>query len=91
MLKRLALAVVVAVSLGGATAAFTPQPRPAQEEFVPVTDADVEQMPAAPFVMAAYAAAWLLVFLYLWSIWRRLNRVERELAALAPRGPFKER
>jgi CcmD family protein len=58
------------------------QPRPAQEEFVPVTDADTERLPAAPLVMAAYAAAWVLIFLYVWSLWRRLNHVERELAAL---------
>ena len=38
-----------------------------------------EQLPAAPLVIAAYAVAWVRVFGYLWTIWRRLGRVEREL------------
>ena len=40
-----------------------------------------EQLPAAPLVMAAYAVVWVMVFGYLWSIWRRLGAVERELRA----------
>jgi CcmD family protein len=35
--------------------------------------------------MGAYAIAWIAVFGYLWSIWRRLNRVERELADVSRR------
>jgi CcmD family protein len=91
MLKRLALALVLAASAAASTPAIAAQPRPAQEEFVPVTDADIEQIPAAPFVLSAYAAAWVIVFLYIWSIWRRLNRVERELADLGQRGGPKGR
>jgi CcmD family protein len=52
---------------------------------VPVSDADVEQLPAAPLVMTAYAVAWIVIFLYLWSIWRRLSRVEREIDELSRR------
>ena len=46
-----------------------------------------EQLPAAPLVMGAYAVAWVAVFGYLWSIWRRLGRVERELAEVSRRVP----
>jgi CcmD family protein len=81
MLKRMALALLVAASLAGSPAAA--QPRPAQEEFVPVTGAETEQLPAARLVMTAYATAWLFVFLYIWSLWRRLSKVERELQQLA--------
>ena len=44
-----------------------------------------EQLPAAPLVIAAYAVAWVLVFGYLWTIWQRLGRVERELAEVRRR------
>lgn len=44
-----------------------------------------EQLPAAPLVIGAYAVAWVLVFGYLWSIWSRLGRVERELADVTRR------
>ena len=40
-------------------------------------------MPAAPLLIAAYAFVWLAVMFYLWTIWRRMNRVEAEMAALA--------
>ena len=42
-------------------------------------------MPAAPLLIAAYAIVWLVVFGYLWSIWRRLSAVERELTDLSGR------
>ena len=62
------------------------QPPQQEDEFVPVKDLDnQEQLPATPLVIAAYAVAWLAVFLYLWSIWRRLSRVEGEMASLSRR------
>ena len=41
-----------------------------------------EQLPAAPLVLGAYAVIWLGVFVYVWSIARRLASVEREIVAL---------
>ena len=65
--------------------AQTSQPQ-AQEGFVPVDQLpDQEQLPATPLVAAAYGVAWGAVFLYIWSLWRRLGRVERELAEVARR------
>jgi CcmD family protein len=56
------------------------------EGFVPLDPtAQREQLPAAPLVMAAYGIAWVLVLGYLWSIWRRLARVEREIVDLSRR------
>ena len=74
---------------GATSAAFAQQPSVAAPEqgFVPVKNlsAQQEQLPAAPLVMTAYAVAWVVVVLYLWSIWRRLSGVEREIAAVGRR------
>jgi CcmD family protein len=35
--------------------------------------------------MAAYSVAWLVIFGYVWSIWRRLSLVEREIASVSQR------
>lgn len=48
--------------------------------FVPAnTLPPAQQMPAAPLLIAAYAFIWVALLIYLWSIWRRLGRVENEL------------
>jgi CcmD family protein len=63
-----------------------PQAPRQQDEFVPVDQLpSQEQLPATPLVTIAYAAAWLVIFGYLWSIWRRLGRVERDLAEVGRR------
>ena len=56
--------------------------------FEPVTDQPPQdQLPAAPLLVAAYIVVWLVLLVYLWTIWRRLRRVEREVAELeAPVG-----
>ena len=78
-LMAVALVVVPAVAVQGA------QP-PAQEGFVPVDQLEgQEQMPAAPLVAAAYGVAWAAVLIYLFSIWRRLAVVEREIAEVSRR------
>jgi CcmD family protein len=88
-LRQLMLIVVVLVTCWGAATAASqgqPPPSPAQEGFVPIDQIQQkEQLPAAPLVMAAYAAAWLVIFGYVWSIWRRLSQVEQEMASLTQR------
>ncbi|HXE79963.1 MAG TPA: CcmD family protein [Vicinamibacterales bacterium] len=83
----LAFGVLAVLAGGAAEAAFQDGRAPAgQEEYVPVSElGDVEPLPAAPLVMTAYAAIWVGVFVYLWSIWRRLGAVDRELATLRQR------
>lgn len=62
-----------------ATAAAQPPSQP-QGGFVPIDQLPApESFPAAPLVIAAYAVAWLVIFFYVWSVWRRLDRVEAEL------------
>ncbi|MBI1872804.1 MAG: CcmD family protein [Acidobacteria bacterium] len=63
------------------------QPPRGQDEFVPVNDLPPsEQLPAAPLLVAAYAFVWVVLFAYVWSLWRRLGQVEREIAQLDARG-----
>ena len=44
-----------------------------------------EQLPAAPLLVAAYAFAWVAVFFYLWTVWRRLNKVEADMRVFEKR------
>ncbi len=89
--RQLVLIIVVLVTCWGAAPAVAqaqPPPSPAQEGFVPIDQIQQkEQLPAAPLVMAVYAAAWLVIFGYVWSIWRRLSQVEQEMASLTQRVP----
>ena len=56
------------------------------EGFVPVTGGpQIEQIPAAPLVIASYAFFLLLMVFYLWTIWRRIGKVETEMRALEHR------
>jgi len=56
------------------------------EGFVPVTGGpQIEQIPAAPLVIASYAFFLLLMVFYLWTIWRRIGKVETEMHALGRR------
>ena len=81
-LRRIMIALTSCFLLS--TAVFAMQPPAAQSEYVPLKDLPPgDQMPAAPFLIAAYAFVWIAAMFYLWTIWRRLNRVETEMRALA--------
>ena len=72
--------------LGGSVAALAQQPagsEAARDAFVPVSQLPaMEQLPAAPLVIASYAFIWVALLVYVGLLWRRLAGVERELAAL---------
>ena len=69
-----------------AVSAFAQQPPTPPDGFVPASSLpNQEQLPAAPLVMAAYSIVWLLVLGYVWSVWSRLARAERELADVSRR------
>jgi CcmD family protein len=73
------LAAVLSLVLTAAPA-LAQQP---QGEFVPLRDVPrSEQIPAAPFVFIAYAIVWLFVLFYVWTLWRRQGKVEKELQDL---------
>ncbi len=78
------------VALGGLAPVVlvAQQQQPAQQnEFGPVKElpAQQEQLPAAPLVMAAYAFVWVALLVYVWTVWRRVGAVQRELADLRRR------
>ena len=85
-LRRLLIALTSFVLL--AAPAFALQPPKGQSEFVPVNEVPAaDQLPAAPLLVTAYAFVWIAVVVYLWSIWRRLNKVEDDMRALAQKVP----
>ena len=58
--------------------------QPGQSEFVPMTEVPAsEQLPAARLLIAAYAFVWVAVLAYVWTIWQRLGKVEREIGELS--------
>jgi len=60
--------------------------QPGQEGFAPVTGAPAsEQIPAAPLVISSYAFFLVLLFVYLWTIWRRIGKVEADMRNLERR------
>jgi CcmD family protein len=80
----------LALSTGGITvspafaAAQQPKPPAAQDEFVPINELPPqEKLPAAQFLIVAYSIVWLGLTGYVWSMWRRLGKVEQELAQVA--------
>jgi len=80
--RRLSIALTAFVLLSSSAFAF--QPPAGQGGFVPVDSVPLsDQLPAAPLLITAYAFVWLAVMVYLFSIWRRLNKVETEMRALA--------
>jgi CcmD family protein len=83
-----AFAVALAVMIGSAAllAAQPPATTAAQDEFKPVDESKMqEHVPAAPILMTAYAVAWVAIFGYVWSLWARLGKVEREIAEVSRR------
>jgi CcmD family protein len=83
MIRR---AVMMIASLLLAGPVFALQPPSPPTGFVPVNQPPAgEQMAAAPLIVAAYAFVWVAVLVYLWSIWRRLGKVEAEMQTLERR------
>jgi hypothetical protein len=86
MLRRLFTCLVgFLLTAPAASTLLAMQPQP-QGEFVPFTGVPPEQqIPAAPLVIGAYAFFLLLMMFYLWTIWRRIGKVEAEMRALERR------
>ena len=78
-----AIVCTALLALPALAAAQPSQPPPAQGEFVPLSEVPPsEQIPAFTLVAAAYAFVWLALLGYVWSVSRRLEKVERELATI---------
>ena len=85
MLNRI-LTAILTILLLAMPAIAAQQPAGGQDEFVAVDELPAsEQLPAAPLVIGAYAFVWIVLMVYLWSIWRRLGKVEADIRALEQR------
>ena len=83
MLTRL---VTIIFSLLSAASALGAQPPAPQNEFIPIDQLPpADQLPSAPLLVGAYAFVWIALMFYLWTIWRRLNKVENDMRALEQR------
>lgn len=87
-----AMATAAAQETPAAPAAAPAQPPAATDQFVPIDEIpEQDKLPAAPYLIAAYAIAWLVLLFYVWSLWRRLQHVEDELKRLAPGASVSDR
>ena len=83
--------LVAALIVGLSVSAFAQTPPPQAtpgtlEGFVRMSEAAPrEVLPATPLVFYAYAFVWLVLIGYVFSIWRRMARVEQDLAAVQRR------
>jgi len=85
-LSVVGLGLVVLLLISGDILGAAQPTEAAQDGFVPMGEIPPEdQLPAAPLLVAAYAIVWALAIGYLWTIWRRLAEVEKELADVARR------
>lgn len=85
--RRLAATLLVTISVLLPAPSLTLQPKPQQQEefveFVPIDQLPPQdQLPAAPLLIGAYVFVWLAVGGYIWSVARRVSRVQREVERL---------
>ncbi len=84
-LKPGAIGLLMAVLLLGPAIAKAEQPQP-PKDFVAVDETQPgEQIPALPLIAGAYGFVWVVLLGYVWSIGRRLQKVEGELTELESR------
>ena len=80
ILKR-AAAIAVAVIVISATRVLAQT----TSGFEPATNLGKESLPAGPLLYTAYAIVWLVLIGYVFMLWRRLGRVEKELREVSAR------
>ena len=62
------------------------KPAAAQDGFVPVSQLPpTEELAPGPLVLGAYGFIWVAVLVYVWSLARRLNAVQKDFDALSKR------
>ena len=85
--RTIAVLIMLAALAGGAAPLSAQQPAPAapqqQDEFIPIDQLPPQdQLPAAPLLIGAYAFVLVALFLYVFSVARRLATVQREVERL---------
>ena len=85
MLRRLTIGIFALVLVAAPALAQQP-PNSGLDGFVPANSLPpTEQIPAAPLLISSYAFFLVLMMFYLWTIWRRIGRVEKEMLDLERR------
>jgi hypothetical protein len=85
MFRRVIIAVSSLVLVGMPSFAQQP-PNAGLDGFVPAQSLPpTEQIPAAPLLLSSYGFFLVLMVFYLWTIWRRLSKVEQDMHELERR------
>ncbi len=87
MIRR-ALVAIWLTGLSGFTtvAMIAQQPPSGSDQFRPLDQLPPgQELPAAPFLVGAYAFVWVAAMFYLWTIWRRVGKLGDEMKALERR------
>jgi CcmD family protein len=86
MRRFLAFTCFLLLSVPLFTQAVPPQPGQGLSGFSQVDQLPPsDQLPAAPYLIAAYLFVWLAAIFYIWSVWRRMDRVQSEVETLQRR------
>ena len=85
MLRRLIVALSSLLLVSAPLLAQQP-PNSGLDGFVPAQSLpQTEQIPAAPLLLSSYGFFLVLMMFYLWTIWRRISKVEQEMHDLERR------
>ena len=81
MVRKIRTWLAVSMLVVLSCAALGAQQKPTPNEFTPMSAEEQasEVLPATPFVFTAYAIVWLVLIGYVFVLWRRVSKVEREL------------
>jgi CcmD family protein len=87
ILRRTLAVLLLLAATAGTAPLMAQQPAPTvpeqQDEFIPIDQLPPQdQLPAAPLLIGAYAFVLVALFLYVFSIARRLATVQREVERL---------
>ena len=86
MLRRLMVALTSLLLVAAPVFAQQQPPNAGLDGFVPAQSLpQTEQIPAAPLLLSSYAFFLVLMMFYLWTIWRRIGKVEQEMRDLERR------
>jgi hypothetical protein len=87
MIRRALVAIWLTGISGFATVTMIAQQPPSgSDQFLPLDQLPPgQELPAAPFLIGAYAFVWVAAMFYLWTIWRRVGKLGDEMKALERR------
>ena len=85
MLRSLSIGILTLMLVAVPALAQQP-PNAGLDGFIPAQSLPpTEQIPAAPLLIGSYAFFLVLMMFYLWTIWRRIGTVEKEMHDLERR------